>query len=136
MNELGSRERFLTRLERLVNERELCHGFAAQGSVDDAWDRGRGIDIEARPGGGRYAIEAKAETGTSGAQQENYFLGMLGELLQRIDDEDAHYGIAARQPSVSRPRGPVATAGKTSNRAQWLLSTRDSDDGLVVRHEV
>ena len=51
-----------------------------------------GLPIEARhPNGSRHIIEAKAETGTSGAQQVNYFIGMLGELLQRMDDENAHY---------------------------------------------
>lgn len=64
-------------------------------AVEVAWDRTRGIDIDARhPNGRRHVIEAKAETGVSGAQQVNYFLGALGELLQRMDDPDACYGIA------------------------------------------
>ena len=36
----------------------------------------------------------KAETGQPGAQQVNYFLGMPGDLLQRMDDQSAAYGIS------------------------------------------
>jgi hypothetical protein len=51
-----------------------------------AWGRVRGIDIDARhPDGRRYVIEAKAEVGRNGPQQVNYFVGMLGELVQRMD---------------------------------------------------
>ena len=57
--------------------------------------RVRGIDIDARhPDGRRYLIEAKAEVGKNGPQQVNYFVGMLGELVQRMDDVQASYGIA------------------------------------------
>lgn len=113
--------------------------FSAQGySVDVAWDRARGIDIEARhPSGGRYVIEAKAETGTSGAQQVNYFLGMLGELLQRMDDEDANYGIALPENRQYRglvDRLPRLARHRIGLNVFWV--TRVSDDGLVVRHEV
>ena len=74
--------------------------------VHVAWGRVRGIDIEANNSDGRrYVIEAKAETGTSGPQQVNYFLGMLGELLQRMDDPGAAYGIAL--PDNSQYRGLV-----------------------------
>lgn len=63
--------------------------------VTVAWGRVRGIDIDARhPDGRRYVIEAKAEVGHSGPQQVNYFLGMLGELVQRMNDAHASYGIA------------------------------------------
>ena len=58
-----------------------------------AWGRVRGIDIDARHSDGRYVVEAKAEVGKNGPQQVNYFLGMLGELVQRMDDAQASYGI-------------------------------------------
>ena len=65
-----------------------------------AWGRTRGIDIDARhPEGRRIIIEAKAEVGTSGPQQVNYFLGMLGarstdgrrssRLRHRVPEESA-----------------------------------------------
>jgi hypothetical protein len=75
--------------------------------VSVAWDRVRGIDIDdARHADGRrYLIEAKDEVGKSGPQQVNYFVGMLGELVQRMDDVQASYGIGtAGQPAVPRPR--------------------------------
>ena len=71
-----------------------------------AWGRVRGIDIDARhPDGRRYVIEAKAEVGRNGPQQVNYFLGMLGELVQRMDDTQASYGIAL--PDNRQYRGLV-----------------------------
>ena len=60
-----------------------------------AWGRIRGIDIDAQhPDGHRYLMEAKAEVGKNGPQQVNYFVGMLGELVQRMDDVQASDGIA------------------------------------------
>ncbi len=74
--------------------------------VQVAWGRTRGIDIEAvHQDGRRCVIEAKAEVGTAGPQQVNYFLGMLGELLQRMDDPNATYGIAL--PDNRQYRGLV-----------------------------
>jgi hypothetical protein len=37
-------------------------------------------------------LEAKGEVGR-GAQQVNYFLGALGELLQRMSDPQVRYGL-------------------------------------------
>jgi hypothetical protein len=63
--------------------------------VEVAWGRVCGIDIDARhPDGRRYIIEAKAEVDRNGPQQVYYFLGVLGELVQRMDDAQAWYGIA------------------------------------------
>lgn len=70
-----------------------------------AWGRERGIDIEATKTGSRWVIEAKAEVGKSGAQQVNYFLGALGELIQRMDDPSAGYGLAL--PDNNQYRGLV-----------------------------
>ena len=38
-------------------------------------------------------VEAKGEA-PRGAQQVNYFLGALGELVQRMTDKSARYGLA------------------------------------------
>lgn len=74
--------------------------------VSVAWDRVRGIDIDAwHADGRRYVIEAKDEVGKSGPQQVNYFVGMLGELVQRMDDVHASYGIAL--PDNRQYRGLV-----------------------------
>jgi len=88
-----------------VKEAVRAHLTARGFDVAVAWGRLRGIDIDARhPDGRRYLIEAKAEVGKNGPQQVNYFVGMLGELVQRMDDVQASYGISARQPAVPTPR--------------------------------
>ena len=52
-----------------------------------AWGRQRGIDIDAARSEpfDRFIIEAKGEAALQ-PQQVNYFLGALGELIQRMDD--------------------------------------------------
>lgn len=55
--------------------------------------RETGIDIDARRGADRLVLEAKGEAALS-AQQVNYFIGALGELVQRMDDASARYGLA------------------------------------------
>jgi hypothetical protein len=62
-------------------------------TVTVAWGRERGIDIDARGASERLVIEAKGEA-PAGPQQVNYFLGALGELIQRMDDPTARYGLA------------------------------------------
>jgi hypothetical protein len=57
------------------------------------WGRGQGIDVEALQPGGRWIIEAKGR-GSLNAMRVNYFLGVLGELLQRMSDPQAKYSIA------------------------------------------
>lgn len=61
--------------------------------VDVRWGRAHGIDIDARRGDERMVIEAKGE-GSRDAMRVNYFLGALGELLQRMDSPDSGYGLA------------------------------------------
>lgn len=74
--------------------------------VEVAWGRTRGIDLDARhPNGHRYVIEAKGEVAAAGAQQVNYFLGALGELVQRMDDPGATYALAL--PAHRQYRGLV-----------------------------
>lgn len=61
--------------------------------VDVRWGRAQGIDIEARRGAERLVLEAKGE-GSLQPMRVNYFVGALGELLQRMDSPDAFYGLA------------------------------------------
>jgi hypothetical protein len=72
--------------------------------VSVAWGRTRGIDIEAHRDGDRLIIEAKAEV-LNPPQQVNYFLNALGELLQRMSDPNARYGLAL--PDNRQYRGLV-----------------------------
>jgi hypothetical protein len=62
-------------------------------SVEVRWGHEPGIDIVARRGGERWVIEAKGE-GSLSAMRVNYFVGALGELVQRMDSPDAHYALA------------------------------------------
>lgn len=73
--------------------------------VNVAWGRARGIDIDAHRGSERLILEAKGAVALQ-PQQVNYFLGALGELLQRMDDPTATYGLAL--PDNSQYRGLVA----------------------------
>jgi hypothetical protein len=119
-------------VEGAVRDHLGAHGF----DVQVAWGRVRGIDIEANhPDGRRYVIEAKAETGTSGAQQVNYFLGMLGELLQRMSDPEAVYGIAL--PDNGQYRGLVQRLPPLARERLGLVVfwVARQDDGLAVTVE-
>jgi hypothetical protein len=58
-----------------------------------AWERKPGIDIDAKRNGERWIIEVKGH-GSRPAMRVNYFLAVLGELLQRMDDSNAKYSIA------------------------------------------
>jgi len=61
--------------------------------VQVAWGHSQGVDIEARQGTKRWVIEVKGG-GSLQPMRVNYFLGVLGELLQHMDNPDASYSIA------------------------------------------
>jgi len=61
--------------------------------VQVAWGHAPGIDIVACRGTRRWVIEVKG-SGSLNAMRVNYFLGVIGETLQRMDDPDASYSIA------------------------------------------
>jgi len=72
----------------------LARWLEADGwTVEVAWGRTRGIDIDARRRGERWIVEAKG-CGSRPEMRVNYFIGMLGETLQRMDDPAARYSIA------------------------------------------
>lgn len=118
--------------------KEAVRAFlAADGFVVEvAWGHTPGVDIVARHADGRsYVIEAKAEVGIAGAQQHNYFVGMLGELIQRMDDPDATYAIAL--PDNRQYRGLVDRLPDLAKRRMnlavfWVGRTAD---GLVTAEE-
>lgn len=86
-------------------KRAVLEHLEAEGwTVNVAWGRERGVDIDARRLGERLVLEAKGEVALH-PQQVNYFLGALGELLQRMDDPDATYGLAL--PGNRQYRGLV-----------------------------
>jgi hypothetical protein len=60
--------------------------------VEVAWAKQRGIDISADRDGKRWIIEVKG-IGSRPEMRVNYFIGMLGETLQRMQDPAAKYSI-------------------------------------------
>lgn len=117
-----------------VRDHLTSQGF----EVKVAWDRTPGIDIDGRhPDGRRHVIEAKGETGTTGAQQVNYFIGMLGELVQRMNDEHAEYGIALpmnRQYRGLVDRLPRLARDRLRLNVFWVDRTMEGQ--FTVTHEV
>ena len=84
-------------------KRSLQSWLEASGwAVSIAWGRDRGIDVEGTRDGKRWIIEAKG-CGSLNAMRVNYFLSILGELLQRMNDPDAHYSVAL--PDMKQFRG-------------------------------
>jgi hypothetical protein len=77
---------------------------AAGFRVTVAWGHQRGIDIEAVSAAEVVLLEAKGSA-QNPPQQVNYFLGALGELLQRMTSPSAVYGLAL--PDNPQYRGLV-----------------------------
>lgn len=99
-------------------------------SVTVAWGKARGVDIEATHGRQRLLIEAKGEV-TSQPQQVNYFLGALGELVQRMDDPNAEYGLAL--PDNNQYRGLVGRLPKHAVERLGLVVFWVNAKGNVTR---
>lgn len=108
-------------IKAAVRQRLIAGGY----HVRVAWGRERGIDIEATRAEtpDRLVIEAKGEAALQ-PQQANYFLGALGELIQRMDDPSARYGLAL--PDNRQYRGLV-------QRLPALVWTRLSLIAFFVR---
>jgi hypothetical protein len=86
--------------------------------VQVKWGRDKGIDIEATKDGARWIIEAKG-CGSRDQMRGNYFVSLLGELLQRMNDPDARYAVAlpdmkqfrglwARLPDLAKARARIS----------------------------
>ena len=67
-----------------------------------AFGKTLGIDIDATKGSERWIIEVKG-CGSRPAMRVNYFLALLGELLQRMTDGNMKYSIAL--PDLPQFRG-------------------------------
>lgn len=111
-----------------VKDHLVAEGF----TVQVAWGRERGVDLDARHRDGRrWLIEAKGEV-AAGPQQVNYFLGALAELIQRMEDPDATYALALpdnRQYRGLVERLPDLARQRLGLRVFW---TARSAEGLVV----
>jgi len=76
-------------VKKLLEEWLIRDGW----SVKIAWARTPGVDMDASKNGERWLIEVKGQ-GSLDAMRVNYFLAMLGELLQRMSDPKSRYSIA------------------------------------------
>lgn len=76
-------------IKEIVNQYLESDGWKTQ----VAWQKTRGIDIDAFRGKQRWIIEVKG-CGSRDAMRVNYFLAILGETLQRMNDPNAKYSIA------------------------------------------
>ena len=86
---------------------------AQEWEVEGAWGKIRGIDIHARWETERWIIEAKGG-GTLDAMRVNYFLGVLGETLQRMD-EGGLLGCIARLEAISKSVDSIASSSETTH---------------------
>lgn len=98
--------------------------------VEVAWGHKQGVDIEARRGNMRWIIEVKG-CGSRQPMRVNYFLGGLGELLQRMDKPEVEYSIAF--PDMQQFRGlwgrlPSLAKARTGISALFVAAS-----GNVVR---
>ncbi|NOU80351.1 MarR family transcriptional regulator [Paenibacillus sp. LMG 31459] len=87
-----------------------------------AWGRLPGIDINAIRGNERWIIEVKG-LGSSNPMNVNYFLGILAETLQRMDDPNAKYSIAlpdVRQFRNLWTRLPILAKKRTGISALFI----------------
>lgn len=85
-------------IKRVLTDKLTVEGW----TVSTAWSHAPGVDIEARRGNDRWLIEVKGP-GSRPQMRMNYFLSILGELLQRMDDPAARYSIAL--PDLPQYRG-------------------------------
>jgi hypothetical protein len=111
----------------------LQHWLEAQGwRVEVAWAKARGIDVRARRGDEHWIIEAKG-SGSLDPMRVNYFLGVLGETLQRMDDPKAAYSIALPDLQQFRKlwsRLPVLAKQRTKITALFV-----KEDGWVEQSD-
>jgi hypothetical protein len=99
--------------------------------VQVRWGHEHGIDIEASCRSKRWVIEAKG-CGSRPQMRVNYFINVLGETLQRMDDPKARYSIAlpdmpqyrtlwARLPSLAKSRTKISLILVDSCRITHLV---------------
>ena len=92
----------------------------------------RGIDIDAHKHGDHLLIEAKGEVSLQ-PQQANYFIGALGELVQKMAYPDARYGLALPDsPQYRRLVGKLPAHARKCLHLVVFFVSRNGDDYAVV----
>ena len=87
-----------------------------------AWGHQQGIDIDAERNGERWIIEVKGP-GSRQPMRVNYFISILGETLQRMNDSNARYSIAL--PDIQQYR-------RLWNKFPQLAKERTTIDLILV----
>ncbi len=108
-------------IKHILNDWLIAQGWKTQ----VAWGGQHGIDIDARRGTERWIIEVKG-CGSRSEMRVNYFLGILGETLQRMDDPTARYSIVL--PDMRQFRN-------LWNKLPWLAKQRTTIDIILVSED-
>jgi len=97
-------------------------------NVKVAWGNARGVDIEASRQDSRWIIEVKG-LGSRQPMRVNYFIAILGETQQRMNDPNAKYTIAF--PDVPQFRNLWARLPELAKRRTTIGALFVSPDGAV-----
>jgi hypothetical protein len=97
--------------------------------TDIAWGNARGADIVATRGRDRWVIEVKGISSRP-PMRVNYFLAILGETLQRMDDPRAKYSIAL--PDVQQFRTLWQRLPHIAKKRTGITALFVSEDGSVT----
>lgn len=97
-------------------------------SVEVAWGHARGADCVADREDERWIIEVKG-CGSRQPMRVNYFLAILGETLQRMDDPATRYSIAL--PDMAQFRGLWERLPRLAKDRTQVTALFASADGRV-----
>ncbi len=98
-----------------------------------AWGKIHGIDIDASRSKERWIIEVKGP-GSLQPMRVNYFIGILGETLQRMSDPVARYSIAF--PDLAQYRNLWARLpelAKTRTGITLILVSKDGEVEVIEK---
>ena len=98
-------------------------------STEVAWGKKRGVDILAIRDNEKWIIEVKG-CGSLSAMRVNYFLAILGETLQRMDDKNARYSIAL--PNLQQFRNLWSRLPKLAKERTQIDAIFVSEDGEII----
>lgn len=97
-----------------------------------AWGRTPGIDINAIRGNERWVIEVKG-LGSSNPMNVNYFLGVLAETLQRMEDPNAKYSIAL--PDIKQFRNLWSRLPLLAKKRTGIIALFIDEQGTIDESE-
>ena len=102
--------------------------LADKWSVKTAMGKTHGIDVEANKPGARWIIEVKGP-GSRDPMRVNYFISILGETLQRMNDAEARYSICF--PKLQQYERLWSRLPDLAKKRTGISMILVSDDGTV-----